>query len=767
MSERHVIRSAAVLGAGTMGAQLAAHLTNAGLPTLLLDVDSATAQAGFERLLGTTPDPFFTPDCAARISVGSFDTDFERIGRCDWIIEAVVEQLDSKRALLERVDAHRADGSIVSSNTSGLSIRAMAEGRSKEFRRHWLGTHFFNPPRYLPLLELIPTADTSAAVIAAIRRFADLRLGKGVVIARDTPSFIANRIGLYGAARALEALASGGYTIEEIDAMTGPAIGRPKSATFRTIDLSGIDILLHVAENLRAHLDDEAEREAFVLPAFVADLVARGALGDKTRRGFYKKQRGSSGSEILTLDVESLEYRPRQPAALGPLDAARAIEDPGARIRTLFLGDDRVGAFLRRTLGATLLYAARVAPDMAESIDDVDRALRWGYGWALGPFELCDAIGVSRLLAARDVTDPPPLLRDALQRSADAAAATLRDGPLPPADQDLQILRSARQRAGVVKQNAGASLLDLGDGVLALEFHSKLNVIGSDTVEMIRAGIDEASARFDALIIGSDARDFSAGANLLLLLLEAEEGNWDEVDLMVRSFQAATIGLQRAPVPVVVAPAGLALGGGCEVLLHGDAVQAGAESYIGLVEAGVGLIPAGGGTKEMVARASTAAGTDADPLPAVQEVFQTIGFGKVSTSAPDAWQLGYLRERDRVTMNRDRVMTDAKSRALALVRAGYQAPLPRTIRVGGEGVGAALKLGVHLAHRAGRISDHDALIGRKLAGILSGGALPHATAVAEQYLLDLEREAFLSLCGEAKTLARIRHTLKTGKPLRN
>ena len=766
MTERRAIRSAAVLGAGAMGAQLAAHLANAGLSTVLLDLDDATAQAGLDRLRRTTPDPFFTPDSAARISVGGFDTDLERIGRCDWIIEAVVEQLDSKVALLERVDEHRAGGSIVSSNTSGLSIRAMAAGRSTDFRQHWLGTHFFNPTRYLPLLELIPTADTSPEVTATVHRFADLRLGKGVVIARDTPNFIANRIGLHNAVRALEALADGSYTIEEIDAMTGPAIGRPKSATFRTIDLSGIDILLHVAENLRTQLDDQTEREAFGLPAFVDALVERGALGAKTGRGFYKKQRGANGSEILTLDLENLDYRPRRPATLGPIDAARAIADPTSRIRTLFLGRDRVGAFLRRTLGATLIYAARVAPEIAESIDDVDRAMRWGYGWALGPFELCDAIGISRLLDVCEVSDPPPLLRDVLNRSA-GTSAVLRDAPLPPGGPDLQILRSARQRHGVVKQNAGASLVDLGDGVLALEFHSKLNVIGGDTIEMIRAGIDEASARFEALVIGSDAPDFSAGANLLLLLLEAEEGNWDEVDLMVRSFQAATLGLQRAPVPVVVAPAGLALGGGCEVLLHGDAVQAGAESYIGLVEVGVGLIPAGGGTKEMLARAGQATGADADPLRAVQKVFQTIGFGKVSTSAPDARRLGYLRDNDRVTMNRDRVMTDAKSKARELVRAGYQAPLPRTIRVGGEGVGAGLKLGVHLAHRAGQISDHDAHVGRALAGVLSGGALPHATDVEEQYLLDLEREAFLSLCGEAKTLARIRHTLKTGKPLGN
>ncbi|MBU23719.1 MAG: 3-hydroxyacyl-CoA dehydrogenase [Acidobacteria bacterium] len=763
------MQSVAVLGAGTMGAQLAAHMANAGLPTLLLDLDRDTARAGLERIARLRPAPHFSATSAQRIAVGGFDTEADQLAGVDWIIEAIVERLETKRALLERIEAHRRSGTIVSSNTSGLSIDAIAQGRSEEFRAHWLGTHFFNPPRYLPLMELVPTARTDGQVVALVRRFADVRLGKSVVITRDTPNFIANRIGLFGAARTLGALADG-YTIEEIDAMTGPAIGRPKSATFRTIDLSGIDVLSEVARNLREQFaGNDAERGAFDLPPLIDALVGSGALGEKTGRGFYQKTRVAGRSEILTLDPDTREYRARQPATLAALDAARGITDLGTRIRTLFLGDDRVGEFLRRTLGATLLYAARVAPEIAASIDDVDRAMRWGYGWELGPFEILDAIGPARVTDACGETDPPPLVAEILSRS-DPTAATVRSGGLPAADPELLILSSARDRTQVVKSNAGASLVDLGDGVLALEFHSKLNVIGSDTIDMTRLAATEAAARFEALVVGNDGRDFSAGANLLLLLLEAEEGNWDEVDLMVRSFQAATVGLQRAPVPVVAAPAGQTLGGGCEVVLHADAVQAAAECYIGLVETGVGLIPAGGGTKEMVARAATAAAAldaDADPTVAARKVFETIGLGTVSTSAPDAVRLGYLAERDGITMNRERVLSDARRRALDLARAGYQPSAPRRVKVGGEGVGAALKLGVHLALRSGRLSDHDAKIGRALAEIVSGGALPHPAEVSEEYLLDLEREAFLSLCGEAKTLDRIRHTLRTGKPLRN
>ena len=755
-----MIRTAAVLGAGTMGAQIAAHFANAGVPTLLLDLSDEVARQGLERARTLKPDPFFAPDTARLVTTGGFDRDLAAIARADWIVEAVVERLDVKRAILERVDAARRAGTIVTSNTSGIPIAALADGRSDDFRRHWLGTHFFNPPRYLRLLEIIPTPDTDPSVVARVSRFADLHLGKGVVIARDTPNFIANHIGLYGVIQTLRALESGEYTIEEIDAITGPALGRPKSATFRTMDIAGIDVLGHVVRNLAERLPDEEARREFALPPLVERLIERGWVGEKSGQGFYKREKGAGGgSEILTLDPATLTYRPRISARLPALDAARAIDDTAARIRTLFFGRDKVGAFLRDTLGRTLLYTARVAPLIAHSIDDVDRAMRWGFGWELGPFELWDAIGAREVLAELGQHDAPRLLENGRFR---------RNG-VPPAGPDLQILKSARDRQRIVRRNAGASLVDLGDGVLAVEFHSKMNAIGGDTIEMLHAGIKEAAANFTALVVGNDAPHFSVGANVMLLLLEAQEGNWDEIDLMVRAFQNATMALRDASVPVVVCPAGMTLGGGCEIALHADHVQAAGESYIGLVEAGVGLIPAGGGTKEMLARSvEQLPSPQADLLPFVQRVFEMIGFAKVSTSAADAKRVGLLRDGDAITMNRERLIADAKAVALERAREGYRPPPPRAaIPVGGAGILAALKLGVHLAWRAGRISDHDAVIGRALATILAGGSLPHQTTVSEQYLLDLEREAFLKLCGEPKTLERIQHTLKTGKTLRN
>jgi 3-hydroxyacyl-CoA dehydrogenase len=797
------IQSAAVLGAGTMGAQIAAHLANAGIPTRLLDLTRDTARDGLKRAQALKPDPFFTPDAASLISPGGFDTDadLDALADADWIIEAIVERLDVKQQLLARVEPRLKPAAIVSSNTSGIPIAAIAEGRSEAFRRRWLGTHFFNPPRYLPLLELIPTADTDPDVVSALAAFADARLGKGVVLAKDTPNFIANRVGLFGVLRLLEALAGGsstggGYTIEEVDAMTGPAIGRPKSATFRTVDLTGIDLIALVSGNLRERLAPE-EAKAFELPPIVQALVERGWLGEKTGQGFYKRERGPAGaSEILTLDPETMTYRARQSPRLAALEAAKAIEDPRERLRTLFLGRDRVGEFLRATLGPTLLYAVRVAPEIASSIDDVDRAMAWGFGWDLGPFEACDAIGLRELLEACGVAgngsvggsaadggardgapEAPPLIREQLDRQRN----TFRDGDhrVPPPAGAL-LFRDATSGCAdgasrtLVKTNAGASLIDLGDGVLGLELHSKLNTIGGDTIAMLNAGVKEAERNFAALIVATDAVNFSVGANLMLLLLEAQEGNWEEIDLMVRAFQQATMALRLAPVPVIVCPTGMTLGGGCEIALHGDRVRASAETYMGLVEVGVGLIPAGGGTKEMVARATEGRGPGAgapasgDLLPAMQRVFETIGFAKASTSAAHARQLGYLRATDRITMNRDRLIADAKITALRMVGAGYRPVRMRTaIPVGGASLEAALKLGVHLALRAGRISEHDALIGRKLAHIIAGGSLPQAATVGEQYLLDLEREAFLSLCGERKTLERIQHTLKTGKPLRN
>jgi 3-hydroxyacyl-CoA dehydrogenase len=732
------IRSVAVLGAGTMGAQIAAHFANAGVPVLLLDLTADAARDGLKRARALKPDPFFTPDSLARITTGGFDTDLAKVKDADWIIEAVVEQLDIKRALLERVDAVRTPGAIVSSNTSGIPIATLAEGRSHDFKTHWLGTHFFNPPRYLHLVELIPTADTDPAVLAHVAEFCDRRLGKGVVVARDTPNFIGNHLALYGVMLTLKALESGRYTIEEIDAITGPALGRPKSATFRTMDIAGIDILAHVAKNL-----------GFEVPAFVASMIAKGATGEKAGQGFYKRVKTAAGSDILTLDPATLEYRPKQSAKIASIEAGKSIDDTAQRIKALYNAKDKAGEFLRETLGPTLEYAARVAPEIAYSTDDVDRVMRWGFGWELGPFAIMKALGM-----------------DVAERSAGAVALQTAAYQQPS---DLFILKAARDRQKVVRKNAGASLVDLGDGVLALEFHAKMNALGGDQIQMIHAGVKEAAANFAALVVGNDAPNFSAGANLMLLLLEAQEGNWDEIDLMIRAFQAATQALRYADVPVIVAPAGLTLGGGCEITLHGDRVQAAAESYIGLVEVGVGLIPGGGGTKEMLARSVHGLPPKhPDLLPYVQRVFETIGFARVSTSAADARGLGFLGDADRITMNRERLMADAKEHALERVREGYQRPAPRTaIPVGGETILAALKLGIHLAWRGGRISDHDAVVGRALANVLAGGALPHQTVVGEQYLLDLEREAFLKLCGERKTLERIAHTLKTGKPLRN
>jgi 3-hydroxyacyl-CoA dehydrogenase len=756
-----VINSVAVLGAGVMGAQIAAHFANAGVPSLLLDVTAEAAEQGLKRARGLKPDPFFTPDAHKLISTASFDAGLPRLTDADWILEAVVEKLDVKRELLARVDAARRPGSIVSSNTSGIPIAAIAEGRSDDFRRHWLGTHFFNPPRYLHLLEVIPTPETERTVLETVSAFADRSLGKGVVVAKDSPGFIGNHLALYGMARILAALESGGYTIEEIDEITGPAIGRPKSATFRTLDLAGLDIVGHVIRDLHQRLPDADARATFAVPAFVEQMLAKGLVGEKAGQGFYKRVKGVGGeSEILTLDRSTLEYVPRQSPRLPALESARTIPDVGERIKTLFNGNDRVGQFLRETLAPTLVYAAQITPAVAQSADDVDRVMRWGFGWDLGPFEMTDAIGVDRVIeVARQVS--PTLLERGIPE-------LWKQRTKAPAS-ELQILKNAKDQSRIVKKNAGASLVDIGDGVLAIEFHSKMNAIGSDTLQMLQAGVREAERNFAALVVGNDAPHFSAGANLMLLLLEAQEENWDDIDLIIRQFQQSTMGLRYSKVPVVVAPAGLALGGGCEICLHGDRVQAAGETYMGLVEVGVGLIPAGAGTKEMVARAAEqmAPGSN-DFLPTIQRAFELIGFAKTSASGLDAQRLGYLRPVDAITMNRDRLMADAKARALQRVRDGYQPPPPRlAIPVGGSTVAAALKLGVHLAWRAGRISDHDALIGRKLATIMAGGDVPHPTTVTEQRLLDLEREAFLSLVAERKTQERIQHTLKTGKPLRN
>ena len=759
----------AILGAGTMGAQLAALFAGAGVPVLLLDQTATLAREGFDKARRLKPDPLFLPEAAALVTTGDFDSGLSALAGVDWILEAIVERPDPKRELLARVDAVRRPGTVVTSNTSGLSVTDLAAGRSDDFRRHWMGTHFFNPPRYLHLVEVIPTSETDREALARVSHFLDVRLGKGVVVAKDTPSFIANRIGVFSMMLAVNAVASGRYTIEEVDAITGAPLGRPKSATFRTMDIAGVDVIGHVTRDLQERLPAD-ERGQVRLPALLDGLIARGWLGEKSGQGFYKRERGAEGSVILAIDPAAMDYRSSEAPSIPSLHAARGMRDPRERVRALFNAPDKAGALLRETLPPLLMYAARVAPDVAFSIDDVDRAMQWGFGWELGPFELLDALGVREVLDVWAKSQPgaapppPPLVQQVLDSGRDA----LRSGSVPPAAPGLQILRAAREAGAVVRSNGAASLVDIGDDVLCVELHSKMNVIGFDTITMLETAVEEAERRFAALVIGTDGPHFSAGADLTLLLLEAREGNWDEIDLMVRTFQRAAMRLRGSAVPVVAAAAGLVLGGGCEMTLHTHAAQAWVEAYLGLVETGVGLIPAGGGTKEMLARAVEDLPRSAELLPAVRTVFETIGFGKTSGSAYQAIRLGLLREGDGITMNRDRHLADAKSRALMMAREGHVAPLPRTaIRVGGTDVLAALQLGVHLGHRAGRLSDHDGVVGRKLAWVLAGGDLPHETSVTEQYLLDLEREAFLGLCGEPKTLARIQHTLSTGKPLRN
>lgn len=763
------IGSVGVLGAGTMGAQIALHLANAGVPSVLLDVTREQARDGLNRARQLKPDPQFTPDAWQLVRTGSFDDDLAALAGVDWVVEAVVERLDVKRDLWARVLPVARPSAILSTNTSGIPVGAIAEGWPADARRRWLGTHFFNPPRYLSLLELVPTTDTDPAVVARMSAFGDRVLGKGVVVAKDSPNFIGNHLALHGVAAILRAVDAGRYTIDEVDAITGAAIGRPSSATFRTMDIAGIDVLAHVMRNLEERLPAAADRAWFRPPALLARLLERGALGEKSGRGFYERRKDASGaSTVHTLDPATLEYRLQQRPSFPSIAAAMSIDDIATRVRTLFNGSDRVGQFLRETLAPTLVYSARVAPAIAHAIDDVDRVMRWGFGWELGPFELIDAIGPAAVVEAARAAGydtPAPLLTELSTNGR----SSVRSAPLPPAGPGLLILTEAVRQSKVVKRNAGASLVDLGDGVLAVQFHSKMNAIGGDTIAMLQAGVTEAATNFQALVVGSEVPNFSAGANLMLVLLEAQEGNWDELDLMVRGFQKAMMALRTSPVPVVVAPAGLALGGGCEISLHGDRVHAAGDTFMGLVEVGVGLIPAGGGTKEMIARAmARRPSATADPLPFIQQAFETVALAKVSASGPDAVRIGYLAATDTFSMNRERLIADAKGTALQRVADGYRPPLPRpAIPVGGESLAAALTLGVHLAWRAGRATDHDLTIGRALAQVFAGGAVPHATTVSEQHLLDLERETFLRLLGEPKTLARIQHTLKTGKPLRN
>jgi 3-hydroxyacyl-CoA dehydrogenase len=800
------IAKAAVLGAGTMGAQIAAHLANAGVPTLLLDIPprellpeeqakgltlespqvcNRIARLGLEGAQKAKPAAFFTPEAAALISVGNLDDDLPQLKDCDLILEAVVERLDIKRSLFERIEQHRRPGSIVASNTSGIPIHLLAEGRSDDFKQHFLGVHFFNPPRYLHLVEIIRTEWTKPEVSCFLFGFLEQRLGKGVVPAKDRPNFIANRIGTFGALYTIKTMLDDGYTIEEVDKITGPSVGRPKSATFRTFDLVGLDVFTHVIKNLYEALPDDEEREMFVVPEMLAKMVERGLLGDKTKSGFYKKQKGEGDKrEIWTLDAATLDYRPSEKVKLPSLEMAKNIEDGPERIKALTWGKDRVGAFLWKTISKTLTYAAKRIPEIADNVVEVDRAMRWGFGWELGPFEVWDAIGVEKSVARlREEGAAVPANVEQLLASGATSFYKTEDGQkfyfdfaaskyVPLVDQPgVLILKSVKEQKGVIKKNAGASLIDIGDGVACLEFHSKMNAIGGDTLQMLKFALNEVEKNFVGLVVGNQGTNFCVGANIMLMLMEAQEENWEELDMMVRVFQNSTMSLRYSPKPVVVAPFQMVFGGGCEMVLHADRVRAAAETYIGLVEVGVGIIPAGGGTKELLVRALDAipkGADDADPFPFVKRAFETIALAKVATSAEEARSFGFLSTDDTISMNTDRLIADAKKEVLALAASGYVAPQQRTdILALGNSALSTLKLGIHQMKRAGYISDHDAEIGTQLARILTGGDLNHQTRVSEQYLLDLEREAFLKLVSMRKTQERIAHMLKTGKPLRN
>ena len=807
---RRPIEKAAVLGAGTMGARIAAHLANAGIPCYLLDivppelnadekrkgltlekpaVRNRIVLAGLDAAKKARPAAFFTPETARLVTPGNFDNNLAWCGDVDWIIEAVAENLEIKRKLLERVDAVRKPGTIVTSNTSGLPIRLIAEGRSEDFQQHWAGTHFFNPPRYMKLVELIPGPKTLPAVLESLDEICDVRLGKGVVLAKDTPNFIANRIGTFSMLNAIRLMQALEMTIEEVDVCTGPAVGWPRSATFRTADIVGLDILVHVIRNIYDSIPEDESREMFRVPPLVEEMMKRGWLGEKTGSGFYKRVKGAGGeSEILTLDWQKMEYRPQQKARFPSIEAGKAIEDTRERLRLLAgpalegKSGDKANRFLWSGLSEMCLYAARRAPEIAHSVADVDHAMQWGFAWEMGPFEIWDAIGVEPMAKAleREGKTLPPLVAKVLaspkksfyqtgkgsSRYFDLASCALVPEPEPAG---VLILKSLKDRTPVVQENSGASLIDLGDGVLCCEFHAKMNAIGGDFVAMLHAGVARLETEFEAMVIGNQAPNFSAGANLMLLLMTAQEGEWDDIHLAVRQFQRVNMAIKYAPRPVVSAPQGMALGGGCEINLHSARIHATAEAYIGLVEVGVGLIPGGGGTKEMLIRANehAASGDSLDLTHALRPIFENIATAKVSTSAEEARSLGYLRPSDLISMNRDRQIADAKQTALAMVRAGYHPPAPAEIRVLGEEFLALAKLAVHMMIRGEYATEYDGVVARKLAYILAGGGITAAQIVPEQYVLDLEREAFVSLCGERKTQERIAHTLKTGKPLRN
>lgn len=806
------IKRAGVVGAGVMGATIAAHLANVGIETVLLDIvppelsqedqskgltkenqafRNKLSRAGVSSALKSKPAAFYVPENAKLITTGNLEDHLEWLQDVEWIVEVVVERLDIKKRVFEKIESVLQAGTLVTSNTSGISARAMCEDRTENFRRHFAITHFFNPPRYMKLLEIVPGPDTLPEVVDRLAATCEKVLGKGIVYAKDTPNFVANRVGTFSMFSVIKAMTDLELTVEAVDKLTGPVVGNPKSASFRTADLVGLDTLLHVADNVYQGAPDDEQRETFQPPEFIKQMLEKKLLGEKAKQGFYKKSRDDQGHRvILALDYNTLEYHPQEKVKLPSLETARNASGTGAKIKTLYYADDPAAKFTFRTLSETLIYAANRIPEIADDILNIDNAMKWGFGRKMGPFEAWDAIGVNKSVAKMEAAgySVPGWVREMLDSGKESFYKTVngksfyydptsKDYLPVPVKPGIIYLPALKDREKKVAGNSGASLVDIGDGVACLEFHTKMNALGDDIISMVGQSAAIVDKDFDGMVIANHAGNFSVGANLMMVLFAAQEEEWDDLEWAVRSLQDALMNLKYLPKPVVAAPAGMALGGGCEVCLAADRVRYAAETYMGQVEAGVGVIPAGGGTKELLVRNTEHLfevpkgglyPKQIELMPFVARAFETIAMAKVATSGPEAVNLGYLRPTDKMTVNRDYLIEDAKNTVLAMNIEGYQPPRPlHEIRVAGENTLAMIKLGLWTMHESGYITDHDVTVSTKVAQVLCGGEILADTRVSEQYLLDLEREAFLSLCGHPKTQARMQHMLSTGKPLRN
>lgn len=798
---KRTIKRAAVLGSGVMGSGIAAHLANIGIPTIMLDivprsltdeeqkqgltledkdVRNRIAQQSKAALLKQKPSPITSKASLELIEVGNMDDDMEKLADVDWIIEVVVERLDVKKSVFEKVDQYRKKGSIISSNTSGISVEAMAEGRSEDFQKHFLGTHFFNPPRYLKLLEVIPTKHTDPEVLTFMKQFGEDVLGKGVVEAKDTPNFIANRIGTYGLLVTVREMLKGGYSVGEVDSVTGPLIGRPKSATFRTLDVVGLDTFVHVARNVYDQVEG-TEKEVFNIPEFMLKMQENGWLGAKSGQGFFLKKKGKDGSTILELNPETLEYEERKKLKTPAIEMAKQAKGSRNKLKALINAKgDRAGDLIWNILKPALLYSAELVGEIADDIVAIDEAMKWGFGWEIGPFETWDAIGLKssvERMKAEGETIPDWVLK--LIDAGNSSFYKTENGTIQYVDQGAYKEKSFNPKEinlkrlkdvnGVIKKNTGASLIDIGDGVALLEFHSKSNAIGLDIIQMVNFAVEEVSRNYEGLVIGNQGKNFCVGANLALMLMEAQDDNFFELDMVVKMFQDMGTTIKYSEKPVVVAPFNMTLGGGAEVSLPATAIQASAETYMGLVEFGVGLIPGGGGTKGLYLKQlrNLPKGINFDLTKVANDVFEKVAMAKVSTSAAEARENGFLDANDRISVNPDHLIYDAKQRVLELAKAGYRAPKREKIPVVGEAGYAAMVLGAKTLQFGGYASDHDVKIAEKLAYVLSGGRIKEGSLIDEQVMLDLEREAFLSLIAEPKTQARMQHMLIKGKPLRN